>query len=67
MKCLAIPNTKHFQGITSIADAYALNTKIQQEAQATFVKPDAVVEYEDSEGTPLTRKVYEDMKRQGLL
>ncbi len=67
MRCLNIPNVKHFHDITLIQDAidlYAkLKTKIDEE---TWTQQEAE-EYEDRDGNVLSRKTYEDMARQGLL
>ncbi|CAM9622692.1 unnamed protein product [Heterosigma akashiwo] len=66
MRCLGIPNTKHFHDITTIEDAKAL---YKAEAGLWGDAWGAVVEeeYEDSEGNVLNRRTYEDLARQGLL
>lgn len=66
MRCLGIPNTKHFHDITLIEDAMALHNKIR--GTITVDKPSAELEeFEDSEGNVLNRRTYEDLARQGLL
>lgn len=66
MKALGIPNTKHFFEVTSIADALALWRSLQ-EKQAGGFKPEQDEEYEDAEGNVFNKKVYQDLKRQGIL
>ena len=67
MKCLGIPNTKPFHGITLIEDAYTLWAKLKGEQGATQFNPDFDEEFEDSTGNVMNRKVYTDLARQGLL
>lgn len=64
MKCLGIPNTKHFHGVTKIEDAQVLWTQLQGDMQEDKFKEE---EYEDSHGNVLSRAAYEDLARQGLL
>lgn len=67
MKCLGIPNTRHFQDITIIADAYALWEKIKKSSKIETFKSDTMEEFEDLEGNVYNRKTFEDLHRQGLL
>ena len=67
MRCLGVPNTKHFHDITLIEDALALYAKIKQSLTKEQFVGDAQEEYEDSQGNVLTRRTYEDLARQGLL
>jgi splicing factor 3A subunit 3 len=67
MTCLGIPNTLHFQEITKIQDAQALWAKIKVDGQKISWKPEAEEEYEDVEGHVMSRKTFEDLKRQGLV
>ncbi|KAM0684540.1 Pre-mRNA-splicing factor sap61 [Mitosporidium daphniae] len=67
MKCLGIPNTRHFQDITAIADAYALWEKIKKSSKVETFKSDTMEEFEDFEGNVYNRKTFEDLHRQGLL
>ncbi|CAH1756258.1 5031_t:CDS:2 [Entrophospora sp. SA101] len=56
MRCLGIPNTRHFHEITLIEDAYAYE-----------FKADTMEEFEDLDGNVFNKKTYDDLKRQGLL
>ena len=67
MRCLGIPNNKHFHDITIIEDAIALNAKLQEGIEVESFDATVAEEYEDSEGHVLNRKTYEDLARQGLL
>ena len=63
MKCLGLPNTKHFQEITTIKDALILADKLKEEAK----KEEPKKEFEDKDGNVFNRKTFEDLHRQGLL
>ncbi|KAI8850543.1 hypothetical protein BC829DRAFT_388976 [Chytridium lagenaria] len=67
MRCLGIPNTRHFHEITVIADAYALFEKLKLQAKTESFKADAMEEFEDAEGNVFNKKTFEDLRRQGLL
>jgi len=67
MRCLKIPNTRHFHEITLIEDALSLWEKIKSNAGEFQWRPDAEEEFEDSQGNVLNRKTYDDLARQGLL
>ena len=67
MRCLDIPNTKHFHGVTKIADAQNLWAKLQSTVNKDRFDGAKEEEYEDSNGNVLTRSTYEDLARQGLL
>ncbi|ESO85772.1 hypothetical protein LOTGIDRAFT_195680 [Lottia gigantea] len=67
MRCLGIPNTAHFANVTSIEDALALWQKIKSGKEQGRWKPEQEEEYEDSVGNVVTKKTFEDLKRQGLL
>lgn len=67
MRCLGIPNTAHFANVTQIEDAVALWAKLKNAKELERWKPDTEEEYEDSAGNVVTKKTYEDLKRQGLL
>ena len=67
MKCLGIPNTKPFQGITLIEDAYTLWAKLRAEQKSDSFNADFDEEFEDRQGNVMNRKVYTDLARQGLL
>jgi splicing factor 3A subunit 3 len=67
MKCLGIPNTKHFHGVTKIEDAQNLWAKLQENVNKDIFDASKDEEYEDSKGNVLSRATYEDLARQGLL
>jgi len=67
MRCLGIPNTKHFHGVTKIADAQNLWTKLSGSMAGFAFDGSKEEEYEDSQGNVLSRATYEDLARQGLL
>lgn len=66
MRCLAIPNTVHFGGITLIKDAQKLWDKLRAEKSAERFKPDTEEEFEDQVGNVLNKKTFDDLRRQGL-
>jgi len=67
MRCLGIPNTRHFHEITYIEDAYTLWEKLKSKNNAQQFKSDTMEEYEDNEGNVFNKKTYQDLKKQGLL
>lgn len=67
MRCLGIPNTKHFHDITQIEDAVALYAKIKAEISVGQFQTDMEEEFEDTHGNVLNRRTYDDLARQGLL
>ncbi|XP_014679060.1 PREDICTED: splicing factor 3A subunit 3-like [Priapulus caudatus] len=67
MRCLGIPNTAHFANVTKIEDAIGLWEKIKVSKATERWRPDQDEEYEDSQGNVVTKKTYDDLKRQGLL
>jgi len=67
MRCLGIPNTAHFANVTRIEDAISLWTKLRSQKTSERFLPDHEEEYEDSMGNVVTKKTYEDLRRQGLL
>ncbi|CAG8475925.1 582_t:CDS:2 [Diversispora eburnea] len=67
MRCLGIPNTRHFHEITLIEDAYALWEKLKSSGKSDEFKADTMEEFEDQEGNVFNKKTYDDLKRQGLL
>eukprot|EP01035_Chromulina_nebulosa_P017415 gene17415-22965_t len=67
MKCLGIPNSKHFHDITLIEDAVTLYNKIKDQIDSEQFLPDLQEEFEDTEGNVLNRRTFEDLARQGLL
>jgi hypothetical protein len=67
MKCLRIPNTVHFKEVTGIEDALRLYQKLNEDQKKYLFKPEVEEEFEDSEGNVVSKKMYLDLKRQGLL
>lgn len=67
MAALGIPNTKHFQDITSIEDAQALWRSMQQQDKAKSWHAQDDEEFEDEDGNVFARKTFLDLQRQGLL
>jgi splicing factor 3A subunit 3 len=66
LKCLAIEYSNLFKDITSIKDALELQEKVNSEEGKRQSK-DAAIEMEDDEGNVMSEKVYNDLKKQGLL
>ncbi|KAI0220274.1 Pre-mRNA-splicing factor sap61, partial [Massospora cicadina] len=67
MRCLGIPNTRHFNEITSIEDAYSLWERLKQTTRAEKAQAENLEEFEDQNGNVFNRKTYDDLRRQGLL
>jgi splicing factor 3A subunit 3 len=67
MRCLGIPNTKHFHGVTKIEDAQELWSKLKSDLEENQFDGDEEEEYEDSHGNVLNRSQYEDLARKGML
>ena len=67
MRCLGIPNTKHFHGVTQIEDAQKLWASLQDKLTEEQFDRSKDEEYEDSHGNILSLATYEDLARQGLL
>jgi len=66
MRCLQIPNSEHFREVTRIQDAIDLYKKIQGDLKDKSWVPADDEEFEDKEGNVMSKKVYADLKRQGL-
>ena len=67
MRCLGVPNTKHFHDITSIEEVLLLYSKIKHTIAVEQFAGEMDEEFEDTEGNILNRRTYEDLARQGLL
>lgn len=79
LKCLginfeaAVGNTSSselilgFRGITKINEATSLWDKMKKDLRKKTHTHDNIVEVEDDEGNVMSEKVYEDLKRQGLI
>lgn len=67
MRALGLPNTKHFHGITKIAEAMALAEKLKREGREEIALAQKAEEVEDNEGNVYSRATYEALKKQGVL
>ncbi|KAK2187220.1 hypothetical protein NP493_175g03016 [Ridgeia piscesae] len=67
MRCLGIPNTAHFANVTLIEDAIALWQKIKSGKENERWRAEMEEEFEDSTGNVVNKRIYDDLKRQGLL
>ena len=66
MRCLGIPNTAHFVGVTKIKEAQQLWAKLKAEKTAERFNPETEEEFEDNLGNVLNKKTFDDLRRQGL-
>lgn len=66
MRCLKIPNTRHFHHITSIQEAINLWKKIKTEMNKTQWDKEQE-EYEDKDGNVFNKKTFKDLQRQGII
>jgi splicing factor 3A subunit 3 len=67
LKCLGITNTAMYRDITQIEEAERLHAKLNSDRQAQQAAKEDVVEMEDSFGTVMPWKVWNDLSKQGLL
>lgn len=67
LKCLGITQTGLFREITGIEEAQRLWEKIVRDKGAVAKKGEGVVEMEDSMGNVMPQRVWEDLKKAGLL
>ena len=67
MKCLGIPNTRHFHHITKIKDALDLWKSMQEQEQKHHWDDGEMEEVEDEEGNVYTKQIYLDLKKQGYI
>ncbi|ODV60020.1 SF3a splicing factor complex subunit PRP9 ASCRUDRAFT_76551 [Ascoidea rubescens DSM 1968] len=68
LKCLGIQKPSSvFKGITSIDEVSKLWSKIKYENRIKDSLKENTVEVEDEEGNVMTEKVYNDLKKQGLI
>ncbi|ESN96303.1 hypothetical protein HELRODRAFT_68394 [Helobdella robusta] len=67
MRCLGVPNTAHFANVTLIEDAIALWQKLKASKDVERWRPETEEEFEDSSGNVVTKKTFDDLRRQGLL
>jgi splicing factor 3A subunit 3 len=59
MRCLGIPNSRHFAEITKIDDAQALWDKLKVSQKVEQFKPETMEEFEDHDGNVFNRRMYE--------
>lgn len=67
LKCLGITNTAMYRDITRIEEAERLHAKLNSDRQEQQHAKDDVEEMEDSTGTVMPWKVWNDLNKQGLL
>jgi splicing factor 3A subunit 3 len=67
LKCLGVTNTTLFREITGIDDALKLWDKITRDKKKEKASTENVVQMEDGEGNVMPEKVYNDLRKQGLL
>ncbi|ORX36512.1 hypothetical protein BD324DRAFT_629158 [Kockovaella imperatae] len=67
MRALGLPNTKHFHGITKIAEALAVAEKLKREGRAELAALEKAEEVEDADGNVYSKSTYEQLKKQGVL
>lgn len=65
MRCLKIPNTRHFHHITKIAEALELWDNLKKQMQKNQWKVEAE-EFEDENGNVFNKKTMEDLQKQGI-
>ena len=66
MRCLGIPNTKHFHDVVRIEDAHRLYGKLRAQLAAEVFVAGHDEEFEDAGGNVLTRQAYEGALRSGM-
>jgi splicing factor 3A subunit 3 len=67
MKCLRLENTKEFHDITKIKDALELGRHLRGLEGKGEWDADMMEEFEDDTGNVLNRKMYLDLKKQGMV
>lgn len=67
LKCLGIPNTRVFRDVTKINDALILWEKMKRDTGMVEWRAEIEEEFEDNEGHVFNRKIYDDLRAQGLL
>jgi len=67
LKCLGITPSLIFKDITSIKQATDLWQKVKKEKRSQEGERENAVEVEDEEGNVMSEKVYNDLKKQGLI
>jgi splicing factor 3A subunit 3 len=67
LKTLGIPNTNEFMNITTFEDAKTLWEKLQKENKVKEFKPEEEEEVEDHDGNVFSKRIFNDLKRQGIV
>lgn len=67
MRCLGIPNTRHFHDITKIQDAIELWQKLKEDTVVAEFRPDEEMEFEDGEGNVYAKKTFDLLQKQGII
>lgn len=68
LRCLGIPpSLKAFKDIVKIDDAVNLWNKIKNDWKKNEIEKENSVQVEDDEGNVMSEKVYNDLKKQGLI
>lgn len=67
LRCLGIEPGPAFRGITSVREASDLWAALRRQLRSRELEQEAAVEVEDEEGNVMEQRVYEDLKRQGLV
>ncbi|ODQ77082.1 hypothetical protein BABINDRAFT_163817 [Babjeviella inositovora NRRL Y-12698] len=67
LKCLGIEPSGAFKGITAVDEAVKLWDTLKKEKRKEEAEREGAVEVEDQDGNVIEERVYEDLKRQGLL
>jgi splicing factor 3A subunit 3 len=67
MRALGVPNTRHFQHLTKMADVHALFEKLKREGVGAGFKPEEEEEHEDAEGNVFNRRTFLELQKQGLV
>ncbi|KAK8861591.1 hypothetical protein IAR55_002414 [Kwoniella newhampshirensis] len=68
LRALGLPaGGKHWYGLTKINDVLALADKLKIEGRQEMAQMEKAEEFEDDEGNVYSRRVYEDLKKQGVI
>lgn len=67
LKCLGITPSVVFKDITNIKQAVELWNKVKKQKRVEEGEKENAIEVEDEEGNVMSEKVYNDLKKQGLI
>ena len=67
MRCLGVPNLKHFVGVVKMDEVKALWERMKAEERQRTWKEDEEEEMEDAEGNVFNKKTFLELQRQGLI